>query len=84
MYTNPAFTEWVVMTKDGEDKLVHPGNVKAHENVGWVRKTPVEQTVSVETPAPESPAIVEPKVPEKKTKGAGRKTKAEEKPPEEK
>ncbi len=84
MNTNPAYVEWVVMTKDGEEKLVHPGNVKAHENVGWVRKVSAEQSVSVETPAPESPAIVEPKVPEKKTRGTGRRAKVEEKPPEEK
>ncbi len=84
MNTNPAYVEWVVMTKDGEEKLVHPGNVKAHENVGWVLKTPVEQTVSAETPASESPATVEPKVPEKKPKGTGRKTKVEEKLPQEK
>ncbi len=84
MNTNPAYVEWVVMTKDGEEKLVHPGNVKAHETVGWVRKVSAEQSVSAETPQPESPAVVEPKVPEKKPRGTGRKTKGEDQPTEEK
>ncbi|RPI95371.1 MAG: hypothetical protein EHM40_03215 [Chloroflexi bacterium] len=80
MDTNPAYVKWVEMTKDGEEKPVHPGNVKAHENAGWARKVPIDQPVAVETPAPEQPTAVESKVPEKKTKGSGRK-KAEPKAP---
>lgn len=34
---NPAYVEWVTMVKDGEEKPVHPGNVAAHEQAGWVR-----------------------------------------------
>lgn len=35
---NPAYVKWVEMIKDGETKLVHPGNVENHERAGWVRK----------------------------------------------
>ncbi len=80
MDTNPAYVKWVEMTKGGEEKLVHPGNVKAHENAGWARKAPVDQAVSAETPAPEPAAAVASKAPEKKTKEPGRK-KAEPKAP---
>jgi len=42
---NPAYVEWVLMVKDGEEKLVHPGNVESHENAGWTRKyAPAEPT----------------------------------------
>lgn len=27
--------EWILMVKDGEEKLVHPGNVDNHERFGW-------------------------------------------------
>jgi len=64
---NPAYVKWVEMVKDGEEKLVHPGNVKAHEDAGWALKVLADQPVAVETPA---------SVPEKKTRAPGRKVKA--------
>ena len=46
-------SEWILMTKDGEEKLVHPGNVANHERFGWERAQatedkPVEQAEPVE------------------------------------
>lgn len=53
-------TNWVLMTRDDEQKLVHPGNVKNHINAGWrlpddPAKAETEVAVAVETaPAEES------------------------------
>lgn len=48
---------WTRMTKDGEEKLVHPGNVNNHKRFGWMVvpevKAPLAvQPVSTETAAP--------------------------------
>lgn len=37
---NPAYVQWVEMVKDGEEKLVHPGNVQNHLKAGWVLRYP--------------------------------------------
>ena len=52
--------QWIKMTKGGEEKLVHPGNVENHERFGWVRTTlatpPSEAVAPVEAPTEESPS----------------------------
>jgi len=46
--------KWIKMFKDGEEKLVHPGNVRNHQRFGWFiaeESQPVAEAITVEEPA---------------------------------
>lgn len=45
---------WILMVKDEEEKLVHPGNVENHKRAGWAVKS-VEQETLQASNLPENP-----------------------------